>query len=131
MNPHRLLPLSLSFLSLCAFFTGVCAADPPASAASPSPVLQLRLVAEAPGADTEKLAVLPKDTSADKQSLDVHKTVLRDESSVESAFVFTEQDGRTCIAINLTEDGAKKFADITRQHKGRNLAIVVGGELQS
>ena len=39
--------------------------------------------------------------------------------------------GEPQISFNLTEDGAKKFADVTRNNVGQRLAIVLDGELYS
>jgi SecD/SecF fusion protein len=62
--------------------------------------------------------------------LHVQHLVLLDQSALKSATVTTNQpDGSPRIAIAFTDDGKKRFAEVTRQNVGRRLAIVIDGQL--
>jgi len=50
---------------------------------------------------------------------------------VKSAFVARGNLGEPMIEFTLTEDGARKFAEVTRNNVGRRLAIVLDGQLYS
>jgi SecD/SecF fusion protein len=50
---------------------------------------------------------------------------------VKSAFVARGNLGEPMIEFNLTDEGAKKFAEVTRDNVGRRMAIVLDGKLYS
>ena len=58
--------------------------------------------------------------------------VLLNQSALKSATVTTNQpDGSPRIEIAFTDEGKKRFAEVTRQSIGKRLAIVIGGQLYS
>jgi SecD/SecF fusion protein len=50
---------------------------------------------------------------------------------VDNALVSRDNLGNPEISFTLTSDGAKRFADVTRNNIGQRLAIVLDGELQT
>jgi len=60
----------------------------------------------------------------------VHSDVLLSADDVADASV-AMQDGFPIVALNLTEEGTKKFAEITGANVGRHLGMVVDGTLLS
>lgn len=96
---------------------------------SPS-VLQMRLVADAAATDTEEMVIVDRSNDPNSwQVVHVKKAVLLDSSAVKSAFTVKEQDGRTSIMLEFNDAGAVKFAEVTRDAKGKRLAIVINGGL--
>jgi preprotein translocase subunit SecD len=96
------------------------------------PVFQMRLVAEASSEGTEEMVVVGtgKET-AQKETLPVLKKVLIDQKDLKSARVNKDQLGRPQIEIRFTDEGKKRFAEVTRDSIGKRLAIVIGGQLYS
>ncbi len=101
----------------------------------PTPsVLQFRLVVDNPTADSEPMTIVqPNNSSRQPEMLNVQKEVLLDNSVVKSATVITDSGGKLggqlVIDINFTDDGTKRFAEVTRQSIGKRLAIVIDGKL--
>jgi hypothetical protein len=100
-----------------------------ASAMSTPPAMQMRWVAESASAETEELEL----RGDSKEKLHVEKTVQLDASHVRLVGVVgseaSDQPGSLRIALTLTQEGAARFAQITREGKGRRLAILLGGQL--
>jgi preprotein translocase subunit SecD len=96
-----------------------------------SNVFQMRLVLDAPSADSEQMTLVSKsnDTTTRKEKMSVQKTVLVDQSALKSAKVATDSLGHPMIDITLTDAGQTKFAEITRQMIGKRLAIIIGGQV--
>ena len=115
----KIIPLFAACLLVATAF----AADQPKP-----PVLQFRLVLDVPSSDSETLSV--KD-STHKESIQVEKKVLLDETALKSAQAQKDSLGHPQISITLTDAGRKQFADITRQNVGKRLAIVVDGQFYS
>jgi hypothetical protein len=65
------------------------------------------------------------------QGLDVRKDVLLDHTDIASATAHSDPLGNPVIDVQMTEAGAKRFAEITRSNIGRQLAIIVDGRLLS
>ena len=66
------------------------------------------------------------------EKLHVQKKPLLDRSALKSAAVQRNAvTGAPEIAITFTERGAKRFAEVTRDHIGQRLAIVINGEVYS
>ncbi len=94
------------------------------------PVFQLRLVLESPSADSEQIALTAKNGDpARTETLNVQKTVLLDQTALRSAKSSTDALGQPVIDINFTDDGGKRFAEVTRQNINRRLAIIIDGVL--
>jgi len=111
---------------------GLLALTLPLAAAEPSkpPAFQVRLVVDSASADSELLPLLSTQPAA--QSLHVQKQVLLDRSALKSAAVQKNSvTGSPEIQIVFTEAGAKRFGEVTRQHIGERLAIVIDGKAYS
>ena len=66
------------------------------------------------------------------EKLHVQKKPLLDRSALKSAAVERNAvTGAHEIGITFTEEGAKRFAEVTRDHLGQRLAIVIDGKVYS
>jgi RNA polymerase sigma factor (sigma-70 family) len=93
-------------------------------------VFQMRLVLDAPAADSEPMRYVTHNQNQTYTSvLNVQKTVLLDETSLESAKASTDPLGQPVIGITFTKSGAKRFADVTQQNIHKRLAIIIGGQI--
>ncbi len=97
------------------------------------PIIQFRLVVDNPTADSEPMTVVQPDNSPRQpgEVLNVQKAALLDSSDMKNASVMVENRGKPKIDIKFTDDGAKRFAEVTRQNIGKRLAIVIDGKLNS
>ncbi len=89
--------------------------------------LQMRWVSDTPSAETEPLTLAGRER---EETLDVEKAVLLDHSDLQSVKVSHRskpEDSR--ILLNFTEVGKQRFAQATRDGKGRRLAIVIDGQI--
>jgi preprotein translocase subunit SecD len=86
------------------------------------------LVVKNPSIDSEEMAVTNIDSI---ETLQVQKTPLLDATAIESAYVIYDVPKQPWVGITFTEVGTKQFAEITRQHIGDRLAIVVEKKLLS
>lgn len=103
-----------------------------AHATSTPSVLQFRLVMDSPTADSEPMTIVQSGQFPySPEVLNVQKEVLLDNSVVKSATVYSsDRTGwKPVIYINFTDDGTKRFAEVTRQSIGKRLAIVIDGKL--
>jgi preprotein translocase subunit SecD len=124
-------------ISLCFFGCskgGEAGLDPGAAAESSKPAMfQLRLVVENPSYDTEELTLnRPIAGRLVEEKLYVQKKPLLDGPVIKSATAEKEPvsgDGK--VSITLTPDGAKRIAEITRDHIGERLAFGVDGKIYS
>ncbi len=101
-----------------------------AAAVSASPFLQVRLVSDSTGGDSERMTIVEQTPSGKAEVLFVRKAVLMNESSV--AGVATSMNGAThlgMIQLQLNDAGRKRLAEITRQNIGHRLAIILDGRL--
>jgi hypothetical protein len=93
------------------------------------PAMQMRWVAESASAETEELEL----RGGSKEKLHVQKAVQLDASQVRLVGVVgseaSDQPGSLRIALTLTQQGAALLAQVTREGKGRRLAILLGGQL--
>jgi preprotein translocase subunit SecD len=94
---------------------------------SASSVFQMRLVEENPSADSEEMILSNRDS---QEKIYVQKFPLLDVTAVKSARI-TYESGPNLPAVQVlfTDSGAKQLAEITRQHIGDRLAIIVDGKL--
>jgi preprotein translocase subunit SecD len=92
----------------------------------------MRLVLDAAAPDSEEMVQVTRSNNpADWPTLHVQTKVLLDETCVKSAGVRQEAGGPLSIMIEFTEDGAKRFAELTLQCKDKRLAIIIDGTLWS
>lgn len=98
-------------------------------------VFQLRLIQDTAGTDTEVMSITHRTqegTFTEKDIFHVQKTVLLDHTSVEYAIARTKlRAGYPQIEVTFTESGRKRFAKVTRDNIGKQLAIVIDGNLLS
>jgi hypothetical protein len=99
----------------------IAAAEPAAT------TLQLRWVHEAPSAETEPMMLAG---SGPSETLNVAKTILLDQS-VLNLVKPIHRPGCEQIALQFTESGRQRFAQITREGNGRRLAVVIGGRVRA
>jgi len=96
------------------------------------PMLQFRLVVDNPTADSEPMTEVQPDNSPIKPDvLNVQKAVLLDSSDLKNAKAGVDSFQQPIIEIKFTDDGAKRFADVTGKNIGERLAIVIDGKLYS
>lgn len=101
------------------------------------PMIQFRLVVDKPTADSEQMTLVQPDNSPRQprqpqpEVLNVQKAVLLDGSDVKNATPSVGRIGQPFIDIKLTDNGSKRFAEVTRQNIGKRLAIVIDGKLYS
>lgn len=109
--------------------------DPPPSASVPKPIFEMRLVESYASGDTEALRNPVKTTKPLPESLQnlfVRKEPLLDVSALFSAQAGTDQfTGRPVINLEFTAEGQARFAEVTQGNVGRQLAIVVDGQVLS
>jgi preprotein translocase subunit SecD len=92
---------------------------------SSSSVFQLRLVLDSPTSDSEQVTLSNKVGTA--EILNLQKAILLDQTALKSANVQADKLGQPQIAITFTDDGAKRFAEITRESIGKRVAIIIAG----
>jgi preprotein translocase subunit SecD len=118
----KLIPL----IAVCLIASAAIAAD-----SSTSPAFQVRLVLDAPSADSEpmKQITISTDNIVHTIVLNVQKTVLLDQTALKSANAGKDGLGQPVIDIELTDAGATQFAEVTRQNIHKRLAIIINGKL--
>jgi hypothetical protein len=117
---NSLLLLGIALLSLSAAVHATAA----------PPILQFRLVVDNPTADSEQMTVAqPNNPPRQPEVLNVQKAALLDSSDVKNATASVDPLRQPIIDIKLTDDGAKRFADVTGKNVGERLAIVIDGKL--
>lgn len=93
---------------------------------------ELRLVDDHPSAGSKPMTVVRRpESDGTPEVLHVQDTVLLDQTALRSATLETDSLGRPQIAVAMTEEGQKRFADVTRESIGKRLAIVIDGQLYS
>jgi preprotein translocase subunit SecD len=102
-----------------------------AADSSASPFFQIRLVLDAPSDHSTQMVLVSKGTYGDhKETLNVQDTVLLDETALSSAAATTDEISHlSSIEIAFNKEGAKRFAQLTRQNIGNRLAIIIGGHV--
>ncbi|MBI1841589.1 MAG: hypothetical protein HYR88_12150 [Verrucomicrobia bacterium] len=120
----------LALMLCCSLVLSLAAAEPPRPAA-----FQIRLVLDTASADTEQLTLAHQNVPGGKvveDRLNVQKTPLLDRSAVKTASVQKSRaSGAPEIQIVFTDRGAARFAEVTKQHVGKRLAIVIDGKVYS
>lgn len=101
-----------------------------AVASSTTPGFQMRLVLDAPSTNSEPMIeVTHNQDHSCTNVLNIQKTVLLDQTALKSATVGANALGQQVIKIVLTDAGAKRFAEVTRQNLHKRLAIIIDGQL--
>lgn len=106
-------------------------------AAEPSKpaTFEVRLVLDKATDDSEQLTVLQQSTvpkQAEPERLHVQKKALLARADLKSADVHKSKvNGAPEIQIAFSEQGTKRFAEVTRKHVGERLAIVIDGKVYS
>ena len=99
----------------------IVAADPP--------VFEMRAVAAKPDATKTWYSLNIRDHAPEALFLD--PKVLLDQTAVKSASVQHDNDGVVQIQLNFTEDGARRFAEVTERLRGKRIGMLVQGRLVS
>jgi len=95
---------------------------------------QMRLVVDAPADDAEKMIRLEKIPAVGQvrqEEVYVQKSVLLDQTALQSAQLNTGPQGDRQIEITFTSAGRKEFAKVTREHLHQRLAIIIDGKLMT
>ena len=101
-----------------------------AAGSTNSSIFQIRLVLDAPSADSEPMSIITNGVNR-AEVVNLQNKVLLDQSALKSAKAVRDNLGQFQIVINLTESGQKQFAEVTRENIGKRLAIVIDGQLYS
>jgi preprotein translocase subunit SecD len=64
-----------------------------------------------------------------KEKVYLYKEAAITNKEIAEAQAATDNSNNPAIAITFTKDGQKKFAELTRQHQGKPLAILVDGKV--
>ena len=111
-------------------FACLLAATAIAIASPAPPIFQIRLVLDTASADTEPMTYITHNQHHSYTNvLYVQKTVLLDQTALQSAKPGKNGLGQPTIWITFTGKGAKEFADVTRQNIHRRLAIIINGQV--
>jgi hypothetical protein len=103
-----------------------------AAEASKPVAFEVRLVLDNPASDSEQMTTSPTGKEGQTELLHVQKRPLIDQNAVKSASVQKNpQTGASEIEVVFTEEGAQRFAEVTRQNIDKRLAIVVAGRVLS
>ena len=88
--------------------------------------LEFRLAAREPGEGLTPMAVAGGDGTVYP-----HERVELSTDDVASARLTQDGGGRPSVEVTFTQEGAKRFAELTRKNVGRSLAIMVDGQVIS
>lgn len=97
-------------------------------------VLQFRLALDQPTDDSEEVPLIDSLDSSRQSNVVIYveKEVLLDGRAVKSASAVRDAvSGRPYVSITFTEEGAKQFAQVTREFIGERLAIISDGQVYS
>jgi len=118
----------IAIMITCLFVSAAVAAD-----STNSSVFQMRLVLDAPSADSERMTNYDAAYGANRtEVVNVQKTVLLDEKSLKSVKAIVGKQGiDPQINFTFSAEGRKRFAEVTRENIGKRLATVIGGHIYS
>jgi hypothetical protein len=97
-------------------------------------ILQFRLALDKPADDSEEIPLRNSLDSSRKRNVVIYveKEVLLDGRAVKTASAVRDKvSGRPYVSITFTEEGAKQFAQVTREFIGERLAIISDGQVYS
>ena len=119
-----------TLLLACLLAFTLTAAEPSKPAA-----FEVRLVLDSASPDSDQLTCIQQRSDGGKaveERLHVQKKPLLDRSALQSAAVQKNPvSGASEIQVTFTERGGKRFAEVTRDHVGQRLAIVIDGKVYS
>ena len=92
---------------------------------------EVRAVADRPGPHTRSYLGLQAGTDGKPESTLLTDPPLLDSKAIRYVAVDYDADQHPFILINLTADGTKRFEQITRDLAGRQIGLVIGGQLYS
>lgn len=104
-------------------------AEPPKPA-----TFEIRAVLDEAGLDTEEMTftvTLRNGEKGEAEKLHIQKGALLDSSAIEDANAMNDPYAGHLIHVNFTDDGTKRFAEATRAHVGKRLAILIDGKILS
>lgn len=94
------------------------------------PVFQIRLVLDTASGDSEPMTLIIKNKDNTYTNvLNIQKMVLLDQTALKSAKAGQDGLGQPVIYIDLTEAGARQFAEVSRRNINKRLAIIVNGHI--
>jgi RNA polymerase sigma factor (sigma-70 family) len=94
-------------------------------------VFEVRLVFDQATEDSEPLPLLRQGTTA-QEILHVQKAPFLDQRAIQSAIMQTNlQTGAPEIQIVLSTEGTERLAEVSRQHLGKRLAMLIDGKVIS
>ncbi|HEX4962505.1 MAG TPA: hypothetical protein VF173_16845 [Thermoanaerobaculia bacterium] len=117
-------------------FLAVCLASPSllaAEAKAPS-VLEMRLVADEAGTDTEEMTVpltrpRPDAMLVVRESLHVQKASLL-KTTLDSVTLENDlEPGKWAVTLTVSESGRERLAEVTGQNVGKRMAILIDGKV--
>jgi preprotein translocase subunit SecD len=88
--------------------------------------LEFRLVPEAASTDTVTLV-----NKQDGGTIKLDDAVLMDGSSVRDARVGFDNNGQIEVSVSFTQEGGRQFAQVTGENVGRQMGIILDGEVYS
>jgi preprotein translocase subunit SecD len=109
-----------TLLSLMICLCLACAARPEPGA--PCPVIEMRAVADTQTDSTKTV------TLNDTTTILMSRTPLVATGDITGATA-SQSEGQWVLSFTVTDDAAKRVQEFTKQHVGRNLALVVDGKV--
>ncbi len=109
-----------------------------ATCSGAAPVFQMRLTVPAeagnsPPANTDRMTLAKINGATGRTNLEilyVERPILIDQNDLKSATVTTNTvNGMPAINISFTDQGRKRFAEVTRNNLDRRLAIIIDGKV--
>jgi len=99
-------------------------------AASTPPIFQMRLVVDSPSSDAVPMNyVTHNEQRSYTNVLYVQKTILLDQTALQSAKPSVNGLGYPIVEITFTDKGAKEFAEVTRQNIHKRLASIINNQV--
>jgi preprotein translocase subunit SecD len=112
-------------LMAASLFVCCVATDPANQDDKKSPIkFELRRAESKPAAGLTEAVV-----AGTKEKVYLHKEAAITNKEIAEAHAATDDSNNPAIAITFTKEGRKKFAELTRQHQGKPLAILVDGKV--
>jgi preprotein translocase subunit SecD len=109
----------------------VCASTNEMAAAQDAATFQMRMVEDVTAGDCDCDDMVVVGGVGPKETLHVLHGVLLGQNDLKSVKVETDSFGRPEIAITFNANGAKRFAEVTRNNIHKRLAIIIEGKLYS
>ena len=94
-------------------------------------VFEVHAVADRPGPHTREYLGLTTATDGKPESTLLVDPPLLDSKAIRFVSVSYDEEQKPFILINLSESGARKFEQITKEKMGQQIGFVIGGQLYS